>query len=42
MFSLLYGLYQYLFSKPEYNVLIIGLDSAGKTVLPKTITCSLL
>ncbi|GHP05465.1 hypothetical protein PPROV_000421500 [Pycnococcus provasolii] len=33
MFSLIYGLYQYLFSKTELHVLIVGLDGAGKTTL---------
>jgi len=33
MFSLLTGLWRYLFSKQEYNVLILGLDNAGKTTL---------
>jgi len=31
MFGLLYGLYKYLWSKTEYYVIILGLDSAGKT-----------
>jgi len=31
MFGLLYGLYQYLFSKVEFHLLILGLDGAGKT-----------
>jgi len=33
MFSLLTGLWRYLFSKQEYNVLILGLDNSGKTTL---------
>ena len=33
MFSLLSGLWQYLFSKTEVQVLIIGLDNAGKTTV---------
>ncbi|XP_065662319.1 ADP-ribosylation factor-related protein 1 isoform X2 [Hydra vulgaris] len=33
MFSLLQGLWKYLFQKDEYFVLIIGLDNAGKTTL---------
>ncbi|CAM9457320.1 unnamed protein product [Discosporangium mesarthrocarpum] len=33
MFSLLAGLWRYLFSKTEINVLILGLDYAGKTTL---------
>lgn len=32
MFSLMYGFYEYMFQKPEYKVLMIGLDNAGKTV----------
>jgi hypothetical protein len=32
MYSLLKGFYEYLFSKPEFNVIVIGLDSSGKTV----------
>eukprot|EP00906_Rhabdomonas_costata_P035929 RCo050459 len=31
MFSLLYGFWQWLFTKEEYHVLIVGLDNAGKT-----------
>eukprot|EP00041_Stephanoeca_diplocostata_P001875 m.21898 g.21898 ORF g.21898 m.21898 type:complete len:202 (+) comp12564_c0_seq2:277-882(+) len=33
MFSLLSGLVQYLFQRPEYFILMIGLDGAGKTCL---------
>lgn len=33
MFSLLYGLWKYLFSKTEFHVLILGIDKAGKTTL---------
>lgn len=33
MFSLLFGLWRYLFSKAEYHVLILGIDKAGKTTL---------
>ncbi|CAH9103442.1 unnamed protein product [Cuscuta epithymum] len=33
MFSLLYGLWEYAFSKTEFNVLILGIDKAGKTTL---------
>jgi len=33
MFSLMTGLWRYLFSKQEYNVLILGLDNSGKTTL---------
>jgi len=32
MFSLLYGLFHWYFTKTERAVLILGLDSAGKTV----------
>lgn len=32
MFSLLMGLWSYLFSKAELHLLIVGLDDAGKTV----------
>ncbi|KXZ47991.1 hypothetical protein GPECTOR_31g354 [Gonium pectorale] len=31
MFSLLYGLYEYIFRKDEFHVLILGVDKAGKT-----------
>eukprot|EP01018_Ginkgo_biloba_P032426 Gb_00708 [translate_table: standard] len=33
MFSLLYGLWKYIFSKTEFHVLILGIDKAGKTTL---------
>ena len=33
MFSLLQGLWQYLFKKNEYRCLIVGLDAAGKSTL---------
>ncbi|CAH9111916.1 unnamed protein product [Cuscuta europaea] len=33
MFSLLYGLWEYAFSKTEFHVLILGIDKAGKTTL---------
>ena len=33
MFSLLYGLWEYVFRKEELRVLILGLDKAGKTSL---------
>lgn len=33
MFSLIYGFYEYMFQKPSYKILIIGVDNAGKTVL---------
>lgn len=32
MFSLLYGFYEYMFQKPNYKILIIGVDNSGKTV----------
>ena len=31
MYTLLSGLYQYIFQKPTYRILIVGLDGAGKT-----------
>ena len=31
MFGLFFGLWQWLFSKTEYRLLILGLDNAGKT-----------
>lgn len=31
MFSLLYGLWQYMFRRDEFFILILGLDNAGKT-----------
>ncbi|KAL9814041.1 putative small GTP-binding protein [Arabidopsis thaliana] len=31
MFSLMSGLWSYMFSKTEFNVLILGIDKAGKT-----------
>lgn len=33
MFSLFYGLWQYITSKTEFHVLILGIDKAGKTTL---------
>ena len=33
MFSLLYGLWEYVFWKQELRVLIIGLDKSGKTTM---------
>ncbi|KAK6155732.1 hypothetical protein DH2020_009980 [Rehmannia glutinosa] len=33
MFSLVYGLWQYMLSKMEFHVLILGIDKAGKTTL---------
>lgn len=32
MFTLLSGAYEQWIRRPEYNVLILGLDGAGKTV----------
>lgn len=32
MYTLLSGYWKYFFQKEEYNVLILGLDNAGKTV----------
>lgn len=32
MYTLLSGLYKYMFQKDEYCILILGLDNAGKTV----------
>lgn len=32
MYTLLSGLYKYVFQKDEYCILILGLDNAGKTV----------
>ncbi|XP_010521340.1 PREDICTED: ADP-ribosylation factor-related protein 1 isoform X1 [Tarenaya hassleriana] len=31
MFSLIYGMWKYMFSKTEFHVLILGIDKAGKT-----------
>jgi ADP-ribosylation factor related protein 1 len=31
MFTLLYGLFEYLFRREEFHILILGLDKAGKT-----------
>uniref|UniRef100_A0A2P2L2C4 ADP-ribosylation factor-related protein 1 n=2 Tax=Rhizophora mucronata TaxID=61149 RepID=A0A2P2L2C4_RHIMU len=33
MFSLFYGLWEYLFSKKEFHVLILGINNSGKTTL---------
>ena len=33
MFSLLYGLWEYVFRKEELRILILGLDKAGKTTV---------
>lgn len=33
MFSLVYGLWKYIFNKTEFRVLILGVDKSGKTTL---------
>ena len=33
MFSLLYGLWEYIFRKEELRILVLGLDKSGKTTL---------
>ena len=35
MFSLFYGLYEYLFRPVEYNVLILGIGNAVRTVFAR-------
>lgn len=40
MYTLLSGLYKYMFQKDEYCILILGLDNAGKTVGPCSLTSS--
>jgi ADP-ribosylation factor related protein 1 len=40
MFSLLSGLIEYLFTKPRLNILLIGLDYAGKTTLLENLKTS--
>lgn len=40
MYTLLSGLYKYMFQKDEYCILILGLDNAGKTVGPCSFTNS--
>ena len=42
MFSLLYGLWEYVFRKEELRVLILGLDKAGKTTLLEKLKVKLL
>lgn len=39
MFSLFAGLFNWLFSTSEINVLIIGFDNAGKTVSDSNPSC---
>lgn len=41
MYTLLSGLYKYMFQKDEYCILILGLDNAGKTVGACSLTNSL-
>lgn len=38
-FSLLYGFWNYLFSSVNINILIIGVDNAGKTVRVSPLIC---
>lgn len=33
MFGLIYGLWKHYFSKPQYQILILGLHSSGKTAI---------
>jgi len=40
MFSLLYGLWEYLFHKGNYFVLILGLDNSGKTTFLEHARCN--
>lgn len=40
MYTLLSGLYKYMFQKDEYCILILGLDNAGKTVGACSLTSS--
>lgn len=41
MYSLLYGLWEYLFKKGNYFVLILGLDNSGKTTFLEHARCNL-
>lgn len=40
MFSLIYGLWEYLFLKGNYFVLILGLDNSGKTTFLEHARCN--
>jgi len=40
MFSLIYGLWEYLFHKGNYFVLILGLDNSGKTTFLEHSRCN--
>lgn len=40
MFSLLYGLWEYLFHKGNYFILILGLDNSGKTTFLEHSKCN--
>lgn len=40
MFSLFYGLWEYLFKKGNYFVLILGLDNSGKTTFLEHARCN--
>lgn len=40
MFSLFYGLWEYLFNKGNYFVLILGLDNSGKTTFLEHARCN--
>eukprot|EP01012_Entosiphon_sulcatum_P068608 TRINITY_DN98886_c0_g1_i1.p1 TRINITY_DN98886_c0_g1~~TRINITY_DN98886_c0_g1_i1.p1 ORF type:complete len:209 (-),score=45.06 TRINITY_DN98886_c0_g1_i1:12-638(-) len=33
MFSLMFGLWKWFFSRPEYRAVVLGLDNAGKTTM---------
>lgn len=41
MFSLLFGLFEYLFSTSNYFILILGLDNSGKTTFLEQARCKL-
>lgn len=40
MFSLFYGLWEYLFNKGNYFILILGLDNSGKTTFLEHARCN--